>query len=86
MPGATSKPHPGSQALLDKFPSEAERSAYFRDLAASSHRRRLVVTDEQAAVLAECYGVLGDILRRHRAKQAAPIGPDPSPDPTDQAA
>jgi hypothetical protein len=78
MPEPTPKgPHPGSAALLSKFATEQERREYFRHLARSSHERRLVVTDEQAAVLSEAYGVLGDILRRHRAKQTAAPSPGP---------
>jgi hypothetical protein len=55
------RPHRGSQALLAKFPDPDSRTRYFRQLAERSHRGRVVMTDDEYAVLAR-------VVARHEAK------------------
>jgi hypothetical protein len=70
-------PHPGSQALLSKFSSDAERTAYFKDLAKRSHERRITLSSEEAQTLGAAYQLLGSIYAKAQAKAAQ------SPDESD---
>jgi hypothetical protein len=51
---------PARQALAAKFSSPEEKSEHFRSLARRSHERRLTLSGDEAATLAQ----LSDFLRR----------------------
>ena len=51
---------PARQALAARFRTPEERSEYFRELARRSHERRLTLSGDEAATLAQ----ISDFLRR----------------------
>jgi hypothetical protein len=51
---------PARQALAAKFSSPEEKTSHFRALARRSHARRLTLSGDEAAILAQ----LSDLLRR----------------------
>jgi hypothetical protein len=64
LTAAQQKTLPARQALAARFSSPQERSEYFRELARLSHRKRLVLSAEEAAALGDVSALLTRILER----------------------
>ena len=64
--------HPGSEALLRKFPDEQARTEYFQQLASKSHEGRIVLSDAERDGLVSAYRLLEGIVARNRARPGLP--------------
>ena len=59
---------PGRRALADQFPTPEARTEHYRALARRSADRRVVLSGDEAAALADAYSLLGRIAERARVK------------------
>src|SRR3712207_2821470 len=63
---------PAREALARKFSNPEEKSAHYRAMAARANAGRVVLSAEEAAALADAYGLLGRIAERvHSSAQPA---------------
>jgi type VI protein secretion system component VasF len=58
---------PAREALARKFSNPEEKSAHYRAMATRANAGRIVLSGEEAAALADAYGLLGRIAERVRA-------------------
>lgn len=59
---------PARRAFQEKFNSDEERSAFYREIGEKGNTERLVLSGEEAHALRSAYALLGSIFERITSK------------------